>query len=278
MAGKTTSKDGPAQGFAFAEPHKNQGLSFAVLPMDELAVISHQRKPSDTHVKKVVASIEKIGFLAPVVVVPPADAGDPHLIVDGQHRFLAAQSLGMKEIPAVIVPFEVARKMLGLNVEKEPNIRERSAVALSIYRELVEQEGDLSEDDGQVVDSVEQAHYVTLGLAYERSGRLSGSSFEPILKKCDGFQDEPLAKTLPMREERAGKVLEADKAVKEIAAALKEIGAWHQFVGQQIISYANPLKRARKQASFDETFAKMLAKLEELKEKPEKALGGSGGD
>ncbi len=277
MAAKTPKKaSGPPEGVAFDEPHKKQGLTFAVLPTDRLRVISHQRKPSDTHVKKVTASIEKLGFLAPVVVVSQEDADEAYLIVDGQHRFLAAQALGLKTLPAVIVPHEVARKMLGLNVEREPNIRERSAVALSIYRELVGAEPKLPEDDGQVVDAIEQAHYVTLGLAYEQSGRLSGSSFEPILKKCDGFQDDPLADTLPLREERAAKVLEADRAVKEIAAALKETGAWHQFIGQQIISYANPLKRARKQASFDETFEKMLAKLEELKEKPEKVLGGSG--
>jgi ParB family chromosome partitioning protein len=278
MASKPQRKgSGEPAGLEFVEPHKKQGLTFAVLPMNEMQVISHQRKPSDTHVKKVTASIEKIGFLAPVVVVPPADAGDPYLIVDGQHRFLAAQTLGMKEIPAVVVPFEVARKMLGLNVEKEPNIRERSAVALSIYRELVEAEPDLAEDDGQVVDAVEQAHYVTLGIAYEGSGRLAGSSFESILKKCDGFLDEPLAKTYPVREGRAAKVLEADAAVKAIANKLKEIGAWHQFVGAQIISYANPLKRARKQASFDSSFEKMLASLEKLKENPEKVLGAGGG-
>ncbi|MGH2794417.1 MAG: ParB/RepB/Spo0J family partition protein [Actinomycetota bacterium] len=277
MAAKTPKQTSePADGFGFKEPHKNQGLHFAILPTDRLRVISHQRKPSDTHVKKVSASIEKLGFLAPVVVVPQEDGDEPYLIVDGQHRFLAAQELGLKTLPAVIVPHEVARKMLGLNVEKEPNIRERSAVALSIYRELVEAEPKLSEGDGQVVDAVEQAHYVTLGIAYEKSGRLAGSSFEPILKKCDGFQDDPLADTLPLREGRAAKVLAADAAVKEIANALKETGAWHQFIGAQIIAYANPLKRTRKQASFDETFEKMLAKLEELKEKPEKVLGSSG--
>ena len=277
MAAKTSKKvSGPPDGLAFDEPHKQQGLHFAVLPTDKLQVISHQRKPSDAHVKKVTASIEKLGFLAPVVVVPQEDGDEPYLIVDGQHRFLAAQALGLKTLPAVIVPHEVARKMLGLNVEKEPNIRERSAVALSIYREMVEAEPDLPEDDGQVVDAVEQAHYVTLGLAYEKSGRLSGSSFEPILKKCDGFQNDPLSETLALREERAAKVLEADNLVKEIAAALKETGGWHQFIGAQIIAYANPLKRTRKQAAFDETFEKMLAKLEELKEKPEKVLTGSG--
>jgi hypothetical protein len=57
---------------------------------------------------------------------------------------------------------------------------------------------------------------------------------------------------------------------------LKELGAWHEFVGAQIISYANPLKRARKQHSFDDTFDKMIAKLTELEEHPEKALRGTG--
>ncbi len=277
MAGKTQARaSGKPEGLAFEDPYKKQGLTFSVIPTDEMQVISHQRKPSDTHVKKVTTSIERIGFLAPVVVVPPPDAGDPYLIVDGQHRFLAAKALGIKEIPAVVVPFEVARKMLGLNVEREPNIRERSSVALSIYRELVEAKPDLPEDDGQVLDSIEQAHYVTLGIAYEGSGRLAGSSFEPILRKCDGFLDEPLAKTYPVREGRAATVQEADAAVKAVAAKLKEIGAWHQFVGQQIISYANPLKRARKQASFDASFEKLMAKLEELKEKPENVLHAGG--
>ncbi|MCA1831996.1 MAG: hypothetical protein LC750_04525 [Actinobacteria bacterium] len=39
-----------------------------------------------------------------------------------------------------------------------------------------------------------------------------------------------------------------------------------------IISYANPVKRMRKQAPFDTTFDKMLAKLDEPLEHPQKVL------
>src|SRR5688572_14933212 len=195
----------------FADPSKHQELTFAVLPADRLDVISHQRKPSDTHVKRVTASIENLGFVAPLIVV---EQDDRFVIIDGQHRYLAARSLEIGEFPAIIVPPELARRMMRLNVEKEPNIRERSSVALSIYRELVETSPELPEDDAQVADAVEQAHYVTLGLGYEESGRLAGSSFEPILKKCDGFLDDPLEKSYPMRQERAAKVLEANNLVK----------------------------------------------------------------
>jgi ParB family chromosome partitioning protein len=259
---------------AFKDPLKRRNLTFAVLPVAKLNVITHQRKASDAHVKRVVDSVERVGFVAPIVVVKD-DAGDGYLIIDGQHRFLAAQELGLKRVPAVIVPTDVARRMLTLNVEKEPNIRERSAVALSIYRELVENEPKMPEDDAEVADSVWHAHYVTLGLAYAASGRLAGSQFESILKKCDGYMKKPLADCLPIREGRAEKVVEAHRLVRAVADALKERGTWHEFVAAQIVSAANPLKRARKQHSFDETFDKMITKLHDLEEHPEKVLRSS---
>jgi ParB family chromosome partitioning protein len=262
-------------GLAFRDPAKRRGLHFDVLPMAKLEVISHQRKASDAHVKRVMDSVNRVGFLAPVVVVE-RDGGAGYLIIDGQHRFLAAKELGLRRIPAVIAPPDVARRMLTLNVEKEPNIRERSAVALSIYRELVDAEPDMPEDDPEVADAVQQAHYVTLGFGYAASGRLAGSLFEPILRKCDGFMDVPLAESSPIREARAGRVVEAHRLVRAVTDRLKEIGAWHEFAGAQIISYANPLKRARKQHSFDQTFDKLIAKLDSLGEHPEKVLRGSG--
>jgi len=261
----------PEAGLAFKEPAKRRQLTFAVVPITKLHVVSHQRKPSDAHVKKVVDSVERVGFLTPLVVVED-DGG--YAIIDGQHRFLAAQQLDLRKVPVVIVPRDLERRMLTLNVEKEPNIRERSAVALSIYRELVETNSKMSEEDSEVADAVWHAHYVTLGLAYAESGRLAGSAFEPMLKKCDGFMDLPLGECLPIREGRAAKVVEAHRLVRAISDKLKETGAWHEFVGAQIVSHANPLTRARKQHSFDETFDKMIKKLQELEEHPEKLVRG----
>ena len=186
---------------AFKDPANRRDLTFAVLPIAKVEVISHQRKASDTHVKRLVDSVGRVGFLAPVVVVEQ-EGGDGYLVIDGQHRLLAARELGLRRVPAVIAPRSVARRMLTLNVEKEPNIRERSAVALSIYREMVATDPKMAEDDAEVIDAIQQAHYVTLGLAYAQSGRLAGSSFEPILRKCDSFMDERLAECLPTRGAR----------------------------------------------------------------------------
>jgi ParB family chromosome partitioning protein len=277
MAERSTRspQSGSEARLAFKEPLKRRDLTFAVLPIASLEVISHQRKSSDSHVKRLVDSVGRVGFLTPLVVVE-RDGGDGYLIIDGQHRFLAAKELGLRRLPAVIAPRGVARRMLTLNVEKEPNIRDRSAVALSIYREMVATEPEMREDDAEVVDSVQQAHYVTLGLAYAQSGRLAGSSFEPILRKCDGFMDQPLTECLPTREARAARVVDAHSLVRSVTEQLKALGAWHEFVGAQIISFVNPLKRARKQHSFDDTFDKMIAKLNELEQNPKKVLRAAG--
>jgi ParB family chromosome partitioning protein len=259
-----------ADPYTFKEPAGKRGFAFALVPVGKLDVIAHQRKASAPHVARVVDSINRVGFCTPLVVVERDGA---YVIIDGQHRFLAAQELGLKQLPVVVVPEEIARRMLSLNVEKEPNIRERSAVALSIYRELVETSPTMREDDPDVADAVHAAHYVTLGLAYAENGRLAGSSFEPILKRCDGYLDAKLSDCLTVRQARAEQVVEANRLVRAVSDALKERGTWHEFVGAQIISYANPLKRARKPQPFDDVFEKLLKKLRELEEHPEKVLG-----
>lgn len=81
--------------------------------------------------------------------------------------------------------------------------------------------------------------------------------------------------TVVAREARAPRG-PANRLVKAVADALKEKGMWHEFVGAQIISYANPLKRARKAQPFDSVFDKLLDTLRELEEKPEKVLGARG--
>jgi ParB family chromosome partitioning protein len=272
-AGRAERPPPEAARLDFDDPVTGQELAFTVLPVERLEVVRHQRKPSDAHVKRLAGSIERLGFLVPLVVVPRPGAG--HTIIDGQHRFLAARSLGLERLPVVVVPEALARRMLGLNVEKEPNIRERAAVALSLYRELVEEHPDMGEDSAEVAEAVQRAHNVTLGLGYERSGRLAGSSFEPILARCDGFLDRPLAEALPERERRAARLDEASALVRAVAERLKEQGAWHQFVGAQIIAWANPLRRTRSRLSFDDAFDRMMERLRELEERPELALHAS---
>src|SRR5947208_5293355 len=155
------------------DPLKRQPLTITSARKGDLEVIAHQRKPRPAHLKALSASIERMGFITPLVAV---ERDGTYVIIDGQHRFQAGVELGVKEFPIVVVPEKLARRMMSFNVEKDLNIKERCQIALSIYREFVEEQPNTKEDDGEVTDSIEHFHYVTIGLAYEGNGRLAGGA------------------------------------------------------------------------------------------------------
>jgi len=258
-----------ADSLALKDAVKRQALTITVVKTGDLEVIGHQRKARPAHLKALTTSIERLGFLTVLIAV---EREGKYVIIDGQHRFQAGVELGMKEFPVVVVPEKVARRMMSLNVEQSLNIRERATIALAIYREMLDETPNRSEDHGEVVDTIEVPHLLTLGLAYERNGRLAGSAFEPILKKCDGFVDQPLKDAYETRQARAEQLLEAAKKVKAVEDALKAANAWHSMARYQIISSANPTKRARKPSDFDKTFAKFIAALDTLAESPRSVL------
>lgn len=264
-----------AEDFSFRDPLKRQTIVFKTLPLDRLEVVGHQRKARPAHVANLASSIQRIGFLVPLIAIENGD-GD-HLVIDGQHRLQAARELGIRRVPVLVVPARVAPRMMNLNVEKDLNIREKAVVALGIYRSFLERHPEMKENDDEVEDSIEKAYYLTLGLAYEGPGRLAGSAFEPLLKKCDFFMRRSLNNAFVVREERAARVLDTNKLVKEVIDRAKEMSAFHQYFQYQLISHIDPFKRKRGRQNFDEMFDKATAKLGALIDDPSRIrrLGGT---
>ncbi len=263
--------------FTFKDPHRRQTIALKTLPADKLDVIEHQRKARPAHVDHLVASIERIGFIVPLVAVEKSEDGKQRfLVIDGQHRLQAAREVGIKTLPVLVVPVRLAPRMMNLNVEKDLNIREKAVVSLGIYRSFLDSQPNIKENDEEIEDSIDKAYYVTLGLAYEGPGRLAGSAFEPLLKKCDFFMRRNLESASEARQERAGRVLEANKLVKEVIDKAKEMGAFHQYFQYQLISSIDPFKRKRGRQNFDEMFDKAIDKLNKINDDPGRIrkLGG----
>jgi ParB family chromosome partitioning protein len=262
---------------SFKDPHKRQTITLKSVPADKLKVVEHQRKPRPAHVEHLVSSIERIGFIVPVVAVEAEGDGKTHyLVIDGQHRLQAAREVGIRKLPVLVVPHQLAPRMMNLNVEKDLNIRERATVSLGIYRAALDARPELKENDPEVADSIERAYYVTLGFAYEKGSRLAGSAFEPLLKKCDFFLKQAIEKACVVREQRAETVLEANSLMKDVIAQAKDMGAWHQYFQYQLISHIDPFKRKRGRQNFDDLFDKAMAKLRKLSQEPDRIrkLGG----
>ena len=262
---------------SFKDPHKRQTITLKSVPADRLEVVEHQRKPRPAHVEHLVSSIERIGFIVPVVAVEAEGDGRAHyLVIDGQHRLEAAREIGIRKLPVLVVPPQLAPRMMNLNVEKDLNIREKATVSLGIYRSALDARPDLKENDPEVADSIERAYYVTLGFAYEKGSRLAGSAFEPLLKKCDFFLKQAIEKACVVREQRAETLLEANSLMKDVIAQAKDMGAWHQYFQYQLISHIDPFKRKRGRQNFDDLFDKAMAKLRKLSQEPDRIrkLGG----
>jgi len=166
--------------FQFKDPRNQQELIFKIVPIDSLEVVEHQRKPSNYHVNHLISSIERVGFIVPLVVTLK---NGKYLILDGQHRFLAAQKLGLLELPVIIVPQRLANLMMNFNIEKELNIREKSYVASNIYRQYLRENPTILETEPVLTDSIEHAYYMTLGIGYEKEEKLRGGMLESIMKK-----------------------------------------------------------------------------------------------
>ena len=81
---------------------------------------------------------------------------------------------------------------------------------------------------------------------------------------------------MPVREERAARLLDTNRLVQEVIAKAKEMGAFHQYFQYQLISYIDPFKRKRGRQNFDEMFDKATAKLEKIVDEPARIrrLGG----
>jgi len=254
----------------FQEPLLGHTLEIEMVPTEDLEVIEIQRKPSQYHVKRLADSIRKLGFLVPVIGIR---RDGRIVIIDGQHRYLAARELGIQELPVIIVPEKLAFDLMELNVEKQMSLREKAYVALNVYRWWRDVDPERKEADLELRDAIESIHYVTLGLAYEKAPKLFGSAYESILHRVDRWLDLPLNEALSVREKRAELVLEVEGLVREAVAKLQELGMNHPFLPRAVVSFANPIGRKRIiEESYEEVMGKLAENVRRLIEDPQQFL------
>jgi ParB family chromosome partitioning protein len=161
-------------------------------------------------------------------------------------------------VTAIVVPdVEVAHRILLLNTEKAHNLRER-ALEVSRLAEALVGLDDRPERDYAV--EFEEPSLLTLGLSYQRNGRLAGGAYHPVLKRTEEFSGARLSRALDIRRERAARLLELDDAVTEQVKALKARGVESPYLRAFVVARINPLRFKRgAKADVDETLERMLA-------------------
>jgi len=248
-------KEGGAVLAAYREPLGGHTLLFAALPVEKVEPTVFQRDVSDAHVLKLTRAMDKTRrYLDPIIAVrDPEGFRTPN----GGHRLTALKELGAKSVLALIVPErEVAYQILALNIEKAHNLREKALEVVRMYRDLAGIGPTRKEPEFAL--EFEEPQLVTLGFAYEKRGRLSGSAYAPALKKVDQYLDQPLSEAIAERERRAQMVLDLDEAVSAAVERLKERGLTSPYLKAFVVARINPLRFIKGDPPpFDELLATM---------------------
>lgn len=240
----------------YLEPFGGKSILLVALPIDKVEPTPFQRDASDTHVKKLMNVIEKIGrFLDPIITVRHDER---YWTPNGNHRLTALKKLGAKTVTALLIPDpEISYKILALNTEKAHNLREKSLETIRMARDLAKTD-NLKESD--YAFEFEEAPYLTLGLCYESRPRVSGGAYHSVLRRIDDFIEQPLGKALVQREKRARRILELDEAVTEVANKLKARGLTSPYLKPFVVARVNPIRFSKATTfDFEEVIGKMIA-------------------
>ena len=197
------------------------------IPKERLKVAPFQRPLSDQLVRKLMVSIDTIGFIIPLAVVrltpdlaqklqlqPPDQEDEVFLIIDGQHRFHAGVMLGMTEFPCVIVDSSAVNYPQLLNIEKADNIKDKCEKLYKLYKTAVLSFPTAPETalEGSFAG---EAHIAPLMFAYKEAGLKSPALLEGTAKKLFPVLLElPLTEAQELRLEQAKKLALLEQAIE----------------------------------------------------------------
>ena len=224
---------------AYRDPYGATSLVLASVPVGAVEATAFQRDLSRTHAERLANAIRDTGaFLDPVIAIAGADG---FLSPNGRHRIAAARALGQRSITLLATADPaLAYRILALNTEKAHNLRDRSLEVIRMARSLAKLEPRSKESDHAT--SFESAPFLTLGCAYEKRDRFSGSSYHSMLRRVDLFQDHTLAKALRQREQWAVRLLDIDDRVTAHVKTLQEMGMKSPYLRQVIVARCNPVR------------------------------------
>jgi len=254
----------------YRDPLGGHWLVLAVLPLDKVEPTPFQRELSDSHVKRLVGVIPKVGrFLDPLIAVRAESGG--FWTPNGMHRLEAMRRLGAKSIILIVVPeVELAYRILALNTEKAHNLKDKSLEVVRMADALAEEPGKGKRPESDWAFEFEEPSYLTIGRAYATRPRYSGGAYMPVVRRCEEFLDKPLAASNTLRRERAERLIELDDRVNELVTALKNAGLKSAYLKPFVVARLNPLRfvpaaRGKKKAEtgpadFDRTLDQMFAR------------------
>jgi ParB family chromosome partitioning protein len=271
--GEAVEADGGRVLARYRDPLGGHWLILAVLPIEKVEPTPFQRELSDSHARRLVGVIPKVGrFLDPLIAVRAESGG--FWTPNGMHRLEAMRQLGARSIVVLLVPeVELAYRILALNTEKAHNLKDKS-LEVTRMADALEEAGQGKRPESEWAFEFEEPAYLTIGRAYAERARYSGGAYMPVVRRCEEFFDRPLGAANELRRARAARLIELDDKVNELVTALKGAGLKSAYLKPFVVARLNPLRfvpvaRGKKKAetgpaSFDRTLDQMFARAEKF--------------
>ncbi len=240
----------------YKEPIKGLELEFKILPAEKITIPSIQRELSDMHIKRLMESMEKIGFVEPLTVIPSGD--DSYEVINGQHRYIAGRQLGMQEFPVIVLPSFAKDYIIALNIEKVPSLKDKAHQAYEIFFSYLQKSPQLEEY--RLEKFIESAYLITIGFIVDRikDNRFPGYAFEKVLKRVDFFLDMPLEEAEKEREKRAEILMEAKEVLNR---RYEELGLRNALQKEAIVSKAFQKEYGRYVRTITDDFYTVFERL-----------------
>jgi ParB family chromosome partitioning protein len=246
----------------YSDPFGGKPLLLVALPVASVEPTPYQRDASDTHVKRLMGVVEKVGsFLDPIIAIRH---DDQYWTPNGNHRLQALKKLGARTVIALLLPDpDIAFKILALNTEKAHNLREKSLETIRMARAIAKRHD--AGDESSFGFEFEQPAFLTLGVCYEERPRFSGGAYQSILRRVDAFLDEPVNKALKERERRGKKILKLDDAVNAAIEKLKARGLTSPYLRSFVVSRVNYTRFSKAESfDYDEALDKIAASAQKF--------------
>ena len=243
----------------FKEPYKGYEIEFELVQADKIKIPSIQREISDALVKNLMMSMEKLGFIDPIIIIPSED-GSYYEVINGQHRLEAAKLLGIREIPSIILPKEMKKYIISLNIEKAPNLKDKAHQSYEIFKEHLEKFPNMKEYE--LSDLIELPYFLTIGFITDEYNdkRFPAYAFEKVLQKVDNWTEYELTLAREERRKRAEILLDLRKVLDE---RYKELGLKNALSKETIVSKAWQAIYGKRVRVVEDDFYNAMRKLKE---------------
>ncbi len=240
------------------EPVKGHELKLELLNIEDITIPSIQRDISETLVRNLAKSIDRVGFVDPILVIPSEDGR--YEVINGQHRLQAMKFLGMDRIPAIVLPKEIKHYIINLNVEKAPNLKDKAHQAYEIFMEYLGMDASLRENE--LADKIDLGYYITVGFVVDRFGdrRFPAYAFERVLQKVDDFTELPLKEAETERESRANVLMKAKEVLNR---RYEELGLRNALNKEAIVSKAFQMVYGKRVRMVEDDFYTAFEKIME---------------